>query len=144
MPDFLLELRSEEIPARMQAKACADLERLFKAELKDAGVDAPSLETHATPRRLALIARNLPSETAATSEERRGPRTDAPDKAIEGFLRGAGVTRDQLEAREEKKGSFYYAKIETPGRAMADILAEAIPAIVRNFPWPKSMRWGSG
>ncbi|MGB3723185.1 MAG: glycine--tRNA ligase subunit beta, partial [Pacificimonas sp.] len=144
MSDFLLELRSEEIPARMQAKACEDLARLFTDALTDAGVEPASIETHATPRRLALIARGLPAETPATSEERRGPRTDAPDKALEGFLRGAGVAKDELEAREEKKGSFWYAKIETPGRAMADILAEAIPAIVRNFPWPKSMRWGVG
>ncbi len=143
MSDFLLELRSEEIPARMQAKACDDLARLFTDALTEAGVTPQHVETHATPRRLALIARGLPAETPATSEERRGPRTDAPDKALEGFLRGAGLTKDQLEAREEKKGSFWYAKIETPGRAMADILAEAIPAIVRNFPWPKSMRWGA-
>ncbi|MBV7255999.1 glycine--tRNA ligase subunit beta [Pacificimonas sp. WHA3] len=143
MADFLLELRSEEIPARMQPKAAQDLERLFTAALKEAGVTADSIETHATPRRLALIARGLPAETAATSEERRGPRTDAPDKALEGFLRGAGLTRDQLEAREEKKGSFWYARLETPGRAMADIIAEAVPALIRAFPWPKSMRWGA-
>ncbi|MHB9880035.1 glycine--tRNA ligase subunit beta [Pacificimonas sp. ICDLI1SI03] len=143
MADFLLELRSEEIPARMQQKACADLERLFAAALADAGVEAASLTTHATPRRLALIARGLPAETAAVSEERRGPRTDAPDKALEGFLRSTGLTRDDLEAREEKKGSFWYARIETPGRDMATILAQAVPDIVRNFPWPKSMRWGA-
>ncbi|MBB5280649.1 glycine--tRNA ligase subunit beta [Pacificimonas flava] len=142
MSDFLLELLSEEIPARMQKKACADLERLFTEQLAAAGVRADTFETHATPRRLALIARGLPQRTEAAREERRGPRTDAPDKAVEGFLRGAGLSRDQLETREEKKGSFYYAVIETPGRAMADILAEAVPAIVRSFPWPKSMRWG--
>jgi|TARA_R100000501_G_scaffold4652_1_gene9959 glycyl-tRNA synthetase beta chain len=143
MADFLLELRSEEIPARMQQKACADLERLFAAALADAGVEAERLTTHATPRRLALIARGLPAETAAVSEERRGPRTDAPDKALDGFLRSTGLTRDDLEAREEKKGSFWYARIETPGRDMATILAQAVPDIVRNFPWPKSMRWGA-
>ena len=142
MSDFLLELLSEEIPARMQKKACADLERLFTEQLAAAGVRADTFETHATPRRLALIARGLPQRTEAAREERRGPRTDAPEKAVEGFLRGAGLSRDQLETREEKKGSFYYAVIETPGRDMADILAEAVPAIVRAFPWPKSMRWG--
>ncbi|MBZ6377237.1 glycine--tRNA ligase subunit beta [Pacificimonas flava] len=142
MSDFLLELRCEEIPARMQAKACDDLEKLFADQLASAGLKASAIETHATPRRLALIARGLPAETQAVSEERRGPREDAPDKAIEGFLRGAGLTRDQLEVREEKKGRFYFAVIETPGRKTADILAEAVPAIVRAFPWPKSMRWG--
>ena len=143
MTDFLLELRSEEIPARMQAKACADLEKLFAEQLAAHGVTASAIETHATPRRLALIARGLPQATEATREERRGPRTDAPDKALEGFLRSVGLTKDQLEAREEKKGSFYFAVVETPGRDMAGILAEAIPAIVRAFPWPKSMRWGA-
>jgi glycyl-tRNA synthetase beta chain len=126
----------------MQAKARADLEKLFTERLAEAGVKAASIETYATPRRLALIARGLPAETEAKREERRGPREDAPDKAVEGFLRGAGLSRDQLEVREEKKGRFYFAVIETPGRKTADILADAIPAIVRAFPWPKSMRWG--
>ena len=143
MTDFLLELLSEEIPARMQARAREDLERLFKAEIEAAGLRAAKIETFATPRRIALIAHGLPEETEAVSEDRRGPRADAPDQAIEGFLRGAGISRDQLEEREEKKGTFLYAVIETPGRATADVLAKAIPNIVRAFPWPKSMRWGA-
>ncbi len=136
--DFLLELRSEEIPARMQAKACDDLTRLFGAELAKAGLKASALETYATPRRLALIARGLPLETAAVSEEIKGPKTAAPPQALEGFLRKTGLTQDQLVDRD----GIYFAVIEKPGRATADVLAEAIPAIIRAFPWPKSMRWG--
>ncbi|WP_298016080.1 glycine--tRNA ligase subunit beta [uncultured Parasphingopyxis sp.] len=143
MTDFLLELLSEEIPARMQKKAREDLARLFSEQMDEAGLKAESISVWSTPRRLALIARGLPLETEAVSEERRGPRADAPDKAIEGFLRGAGLTRDQLEEREEKKGIFLYAVIDTPGRATKDVLGEAIPKIVRAFPWPKSMRWGA-
>jgi glycyl-tRNA synthetase beta chain len=142
MPDFLLELLSEEIPARMQARACADLERLFAERIGEAGLKAEAIETYSTPRRLALIARNLPAETEAVSEERRGPRADAPAQAIEGFLKSTGLTREQLEEKEDKKGRFLFATIERPGRPTASVLAEAIPTIVRAFPWPKSMRWG--
>ncbi|MCA1748832.1 MAG: glycine--tRNA ligase subunit beta, partial [Sphingomonadales bacterium] len=144
MSDFLLELLSEEIPARMQKQARQDLARLFEAELKEVGLAAEAIETYSTPRRLALIARGLPTETQAVSEERRGPRADAPDKAIEGFLRSTGLSRGDLKEREEKKGSFLYAVIDIPGRKTKALLAEAIPKIVRNFPWPKSMRWGEG
>jgi glycyl-tRNA synthetase beta chain len=136
--DFLLELLSEEIPARMQAKARGDLARLFADELAAAGLAAGAIETYATPRRLALIARGLPAETAAISEELKGPRTSAPPQALEGFLRKTGLTRDRLTERD----GVFFARIETPGRATASVLAEAIPAIVRAFPWPKSMRWG--
>jgi len=139
VPDLLLELLSEEIPARMQAKARADLARLLAERLAAAGLAASSTETHATPRRLALIARNLPLGTPATSEELKGPRTTAPPQALEGFLRKTGLTRDQLEDR----GGTWFAVIEKPGRATTDVLAEAIPAIIRAFPWPKSMRWGA-
>ena len=143
MTDFLLELRSEEIPARMQDKARDDLARLFAAELDKAGLRADAIVTFATPRRLALIARDLPLETEATREERKGPRADAPAQALEGFLRSTGLTRDQLEERDDGKGNkVLFAVTEKPGRATADVLAEAIPAIVRTFPWPKSMRWG--
>ncbi|NII56945.1 glycine--tRNA ligase subunit beta [Sphingomonas aerolata] len=138
MTDFLLELRSEEIPARMQAKARDDLARLFSAELAKAGIATSALVTYATPRRLALIARDLPIETAAVSEEVKGPKTSAPPQALEGFLRKTGLTREQLVDR----GGTFFAVTEKPGRATADVLAEAIPAIVRAFPWPKSMRWG--
>ncbi len=142
MPDFLLELRSEEIPARMQEKARDDLARLFTEQLAAAGLTA-TIETHATPRRLALIARDLPDDTAGASEERRGPRADAPAQALEGFLKSTGLARDQLEERTDKKGTFLYAVMYKPGRPTIDVLAEAIPAIVRAFPWPKSMRWGA-
>ncbi|MES2339414.1 MAG: glycine--tRNA ligase subunit beta [Pseudomonadota bacterium] len=138
MTDFLLELRSEEIPARMQAKAREDLARLFAAELAKAGLTATETVTYATPRRLALIAKGLPEATEAVSEELKGPRSSAPPQALEGFLRKTGLTQDQLVDRD----GIYYAVIEKPGRATVDVLAEAIPAIVRAFPWPKSMRWG--
>ncbi len=137
--DFLLELRSEEIPARMQDKAREDFARLFAAELARAGISAGAIATYATPRRLALIARDLPLETAAVTEEVKGPKTAAPPQALEGFLRKTGLTREQLTERD----GVFFAITEKPGRATADVLAEAIPAIVRAFPWPKSMRWGA-
>ncbi|MHA0328333.1 glycine--tRNA ligase subunit beta [Sphingomonas melonis] len=139
MTDFLLELRSEEIPARMQDKAREDLARLFAAELAKAGLAATETVTYATPRRLALIARGLPTETQAVSEEVKGPKANAPEQALAGFLRKTGLTRDQLTERD----GVLYAITEKPGRATAAVLAEAIPAIVRAFPWPKSMRWGA-
>ena len=143
MTDFLLELRSEEIPARMQDKARADLERLFVEQIAAAGLKAEGIVTYATPRRLALIAKGLPTATQAVSEELKGPPADAPDAAIDGFLRKAGLTRDALETREVKGRATLFAVIDKPGRATADVLAAAIPAIVRGFPWPKSMRWGA-
>ena len=143
MTDFLLELLSEEIPARMQAKARTDLEKLFADQLAAAGLKAESLQTFSTPRRLVLIARGLPETTEAVSEELKGPPADAPDAAVEGFLRKAGLTRDALETREVKGRATLFAVIDKPGRATADVLSDAIPAIVRAFPWPKSMRWGA-
>ncbi|MEI5686242.1 glycine--tRNA ligase subunit beta [Sphingomonas kyungheensis] len=139
MTDFLLELRSEEIPARMQDKARDDLSRLFAAELGKAGLAAGSLVTYATPRRLVLIARDLPAETQAVSEELKGPKASAPPQALEGFLRKTGLTREALTERD----GVLYAITERPGRATTDVLAQAIPAIIRGFPWPKSMRWGA-
>ncbi|MGU3392151.1 glycine--tRNA ligase subunit beta [Sphingomonas sp. M1A8_2b] len=138
MTDFLLELRSEEIPARMQSKARDDLAKLFTAELAKAGIVTSDIVTYATPRRLTLIARDLPLETAAVSEETKGPKTSAPPQALEGFLRKTGLTREQLI---DRNGTLF-AVTEKPGRATAAVLADAIPAIVRAFPWPKSMRWG--
>lgn len=143
MADFLLELRCEEIPARMQAGARAELEKLFRRELDAAGVSAGELTVWSTPRRLALIARGLPLATAAVSEEAKGPPEGAPDAAIDGFCKKNGVTRDQLELRDVKGRMTYFAVIEQPGRAMAEVLAAAIPAIIRDFAWPKSMRWGA-
>jgi len=138
MADFLLELLSEEIPARMQDKARADLARLFEEQLGEAGIKADAIETYATPRRLTLIARGLPAETEAASEELKGPRTSAPPQALEGFLRKTGLSQDRLEERD----GIWFATVETPGRATSEVLAEAIPAIARAFAWPKSMRWG--
>ncbi|MDP3905930.1 glycine--tRNA ligase subunit beta [Novosphingobium sp.] len=139
MSDFLLELRSEEIPARMQAGARADLEKLFRKAMADAGVTLGAVTVWSTPRRLALIARDLPSATAAVSEEVKGPRVGAPPQALEGFLRKTGLTEDQLVERD----GVLFAVSEKPGRATAEVLAEAIPALVRAFPWPKSQRWGA-
>ncbi len=142
MADFLLELRCEEIPARMQAGARADLEKLFRAQLSDAGVVCGSITVWSTPRRLALIARDLPEQTQAVSEETKGPPVGAPDQALDGFLRKVGLSKDQLEVRDLKGKDTYFAVVERPGRAVSDVLAEGIPAIIRAFPWPKSMRWG--
>jgi len=139
MTDFLLELRSEEIPARMQAGARADLEKLFRKELDGAGLKAGAVIVWSTPRRLALIARDLPDATEAVSEEVKGPRTSAPEQALEGFLRKTGLSKDQLTTRD----GVWFAVSEKPGRATREVLAEAIPAIVRAFPWPKSQRWGA-
>ncbi|MBA4305225.1 MAG: glycine--tRNA ligase subunit beta [Sphingopyxis sp.] len=139
MADFLLELLSEEIPARMQAKAKEDLARLFNEALTKAGLAAQSVETFATPRRLALIAKGLPLATEAVSEETKGPKVGAPPQAMEGFLRKTGLAQDQLVERD----GIYFAIVEKPGRNTADVLGEAIPAIIRAFPWPKSQRWGA-
>lgn len=137
--DFLLELRSEEIPARMQVKAKEDLARLFNDALAKAGLAAASVETFATPRRLALIATGLPMATEVVSEETKGPKLGAPPQAMEGFLRKSGLTQDQLIERD----GVYFTVVERAGRQTADVLAEAIPAIIRAFPWPKSQRWGA-
>ncbi len=139
MTDFLLELRSEEIPARMQGKAKEDLARLFTDALAKAGLAAESVETFATPRRLALIAKGLSLATEAVAEETKGPKVGAPPQAMEGFLRKTGLTQDQLVERD----GVYFAVVEKPGRNTADVLGEAIPAIIRAFPWPKSQRWGA-
>ena len=143
MSDFLLELRSEEIPARMQAGARAELEKLFRRELDAAGVEAGEITVWSTPRRLALIARGLPLATEAVSEELKGPPVGAPDQAVDGFCRKAGVDKGDLETRDVKGRATYFAVKNVPGRATSDLLAEAIPAIVRDFSWPKSMRWGT-
>ncbi|WP_375195451.1 glycine--tRNA ligase subunit beta [Sphingobium sp.] len=139
MTDFLLELRCEEIPARMQLKASEELARLFTEEVAKAGLKPESIDSFVTPRRLALIARGLPQETAAVSEEFKGPRTSAPAQALEGFLRKTGLTQDQLEDRD----GVWFAVVNKPGRATVEVLAESVPAVIRAFPWPKSMRWGA-
>jgi glycyl-tRNA synthetase beta chain len=136
--DFLLELLSEEIPARMQSKARNDLSRLFAERLAEAGLGHQGIVAYSTPRRLVLIARDLPAATEAVSEEVKGPKTSAPPQALEGFLRKTGLGRDQLEDRD----GTWFAAIDRPGRAATDVLAEAVAAVIRDFPWPKSMRWG--
>lgn len=137
--DFLLELLSEEIPARMQRQARADLARLFAEAVGDAGIAASEIVTYSTPRRLALIARGLPLETPAVCEEVKGPRSSAPPQALAGFLRKTGLARDQLIERD----GVLFATIDKPGRPTAEVLGEAVAAIIRDFPWPKSMRWGA-
>ena len=144
MPNLLIELFSEEIPARMQAKAADDLRRMVTDGLVEAGLTYAGAAAFHTPRRLALSIDGLSSESKAVREERKGPATTAPEKAIEGFLRSTGLTMDQLEVRDVKKGQAYFAVIEKPGRAAADIIAEVLEHAIRNFPWPKSMRWGAG
>ncbi|MGB4111733.1 MAG: glycine--tRNA ligase subunit beta, partial [Yoonia sp.] len=144
MSDLLIELFSEEIPARMQGKAAADLQKLVTDGLVEAGLTYKSAAAFSTPRRLALSVEDLTSESKAVREERKGPKVGAPEQAIEGFLRGAGVARDALEIRDDKKGQTYFAVIEKPGRLAADIIAEVLENAIRNFPWPKSMRWGTG
>ncbi|KAJ8138582.1 hypothetical protein OY671_008204, partial [Metschnikowia pulcherrima] len=139
MTEFLLESRCEEIPARMQAGARASSEKSFRDHLAAAGLSVGDLTIWTTPRRLASIARGSPAATEAVSEEVKGPRTSAPEQALEGFSRKTGSTKDQLTERD----GVWFAVSEKPGRATADVSAEAIPAIVRAFPWPKSQRWGA-
>jgi glycyl-tRNA synthetase beta chain len=146
MPQLLLELFCEEIPARMQAKAKSDLGEAIKKELSGAGLEFGAVETLGGPRRLTVIVNDLAEKSADVREERKGPKVGAPEKAVEGFMRGAGLTSiDQAEIKSDpKKGDFYVAVIETPGRAATDIIAEIVPSIIRGFHWPKSMRWGTG
>lgn len=144
MPDLLIELFSEEIPARMQRRAADDLKKRMTDGLVEAGLTYAGAHALSTPRRLTLAIDGLLAASPTTREERKGPKVGAPDKAIEGFLRGAGLTRDQLVERDTPKGAIYFASIEKPGRPAAEIIAEVLDATIRNFPWPKSMRWGTG
>ncbi|MDR9484578.1 MAG: glycine--tRNA ligase subunit beta [Sediminimonas sp.] len=144
MADLLIELFSEEIPARMQARAAQDLKARMTDALVEAGLTYAGAVAHHTPRRLVLSVQGLLDQSPTLREERKGPRVDAPEKAVEGFLRGAGIDRSQLQERDDKKGRVYFAVIEHPGRPAAEIVAETLENVVRNFPWPKSMRWGAG
>ncbi|MCE6951885.1 glycine--tRNA ligase subunit beta [Cereibacter sphaeroides] len=144
MPDLLIELFSEEIPARMQARAREDLKKLVTDGLVEAGLTYASAGAFSTPRRLVLTVQGLTAESPTLREERKGPKADAPAAAIEGFLRSTGLTRDQLEERADKKGAVLFAVVERPGRPAAEIVAEVLERTIRNFPWPKSMRWGAG
>jgi glycyl-tRNA synthetase beta chain len=144
MPDLLLELFSEEIPARMQAKAADDLRRMVTDKLVAEGLVYEGAKAFATPRRLVLTVQGIPARQSDLKEERRGPRVGGADAAIQGFLKATGLARieDAKIQRDPKKGDFYIALIEKPGRATLDVLADILPVIIRTFPWPKSMRWG--
>jgi len=145
MPDLLLELFSEEIPARMQRRAAEDLKKLVTDALVERGFLYEGAKALATPRRLALHVAGLPVKGQDVREERKGPRVGSPEAAIQGFLKGAGLSSiEQAKIESDpKKGEFYVALIEKPGRSTPDVLAEILPGIVKNFPWPKSMRWGA-
>src|ERR1700726_2583291 len=144
MPDLLFELFSEEIPARMQAKAAEDLRRMVTDRLVAEGLVYEGAKAFATPRRLTLTVHGIPARQSDLKEERKGPRVGGPEAAIAGFLKATGLASlDQAKIqRDPKKGDFYVALIEKPGRATLDVLADILPVIIRTFPWPKSMRWG--
>jgi glycyl-tRNA synthetase beta chain len=141
----LLELLSEEIPARMQSRASEDLKRLVVDGLKSRGLEAGEARSFSTPRRLTLVIENIPSASPAVSEEKKGPRVGAPEQAVQGFLKSAGLAsvKDATVVKDEKKGDYYVAKIERSGRAAPEIIAETVTDVAAKFPWPKSMRWGS-
>jgi glycyl-tRNA synthetase beta chain len=143
MPDLLLEFLSEEIPARMQARAADDLRKIVTDRLVEAGLAYEGSKAFATPRRLALSVHGVPARQPDLREERKGPKVGAPEKAIAGFLRAAGLSSiDQAKVQADKKGDFYVALIEKPGRPAIEVIADMLPEVVRGFPWPKSMRWG--
>src|SRR5882762_7755715 len=144
MPDLLFELFSEEIPARMQAKAADDLRRMVTDRLVAEGLVYEGAKAFATPRRLALTVHGIPARQSDLKDERRGPRVGGPEAAIQGFLKATGLASidEATIQRDPKKGDFYVALIEKPGRATLDVLADMLPVIIRTFPWPKSMRWG--
>ena len=144
MAELLLEILSEEIPARMQAGAADDLKRLVTAALKDAGLEFQSAEAYVTPRRLTLVVDGLPERQPDIREEKRGPQVGAPEKAVDGFLKSVGLTPDQCERREIKGKTYYFAVIEKQGRDTGEVLAEIIGETLGALPWPKSMRWGAG
>ncbi|MFZ0835916.1 MAG: glycine--tRNA ligase subunit beta [Xanthobacteraceae bacterium] len=144
MPDLLFELFSEEIPARMQARAADDLKKMVTDRLVDAGLVYEGARAFATPRRLTLFVQGIPAHQPDLREEKKGPRVGAPDAAIQGFLRSAGLASiNEAKVERDKRGDFYVALIEKPGRAAGDVLAEILPVVVRTFPWPKAMRWGA-
>jgi glycyl-tRNA synthetase beta chain len=143
MPDLLLELFSEEIPARMQARAAEDLKKAVTDRLVAAGLVYEGAKAFVTPRRLALAVQGVPVRQPDLREEKKGPRVGAPENAIAGFLKGAGLKSiSEAKVQPDKKGDFYVALIEKPGRAAIDVIAELLPEVIKSFPWPKSMRWG--
>jgi len=144
MPELLIELFSEEIPARMQHKAADDLRQMVTNALVEAGLTYEGAQAHGGARRIVLSVEGLDAKAADVNEERKGPRVDAPQAAIEGFLKSTGLSLGQLKVQDDKKGQFYLAVIRRPGRTATEIIAEVVPDTIRKFPWPKSMRWGSG
>lgn len=144
MPELLIELFSEEIPARMQAMARDTLRKMVTDGLVEAGLTYGHAQAFSTPRRLVLVLDGLSTESPTLREERKGPAVTAPEAAVQGFLRSTGLTLEQLEKRDDKKGQVYFAVIEKPGRAAPEIVAEVLEKTIRSFPWPKSMRWGNG
>jgi glycyl-tRNA synthetase beta chain len=145
MPDLLLEFLSEEIPARMQARAAEDLRKMVTDRLVAAGLPYEGAKAFVTPRRLALSVHGVPARQPDIKEEKKGPRVGAPENAIAGFLKAAGLKSiDKAKVQPDKKGDFYLAMIEKAGKPAIDVIAEIIPEVVRTFPWPKSMRWGAG
>ena len=144
MADLLIELFSEEIPAGLQAPAAENLKKLLTHGMVEAGLTYANASAFHTARRLTLVVEGLLDASPTVQEERKGPKVGAPEQAISGFLRGAGLSMDDLEVRDDKKGQVYFAKITKPGRPAAEIVAEVLEATIRTFPWPKSMRWGSG
>jgi glycyl-tRNA synthetase beta chain len=144
MPDLLIELLSEEIPARMQPRAAEDLRKLVTDKLVAAGLVYEGAKAFATPRRLALAVQGVPARQPDVKEERKGPRVGSPDGAIRGFLKAAGLSSiDEAKVQPDKKGDFYVAVIEKKGRAAIEVIGEIVPEVVKTFPWPKSMRWGA-
>src|ERR1017187_9193618 len=144
MPDLLLEFLSEEIPARMQARAADDLKKMVTDRLVAAGLVYEGAKAFATPRRLALSVHGVPARQPDIKEEKKGPRVGAPEQAIAGFLKAAGLMSiDQAKVQPDKKGDFYVAVIEKTGKLAIDVIAEFMPQVIRSFPWPKSMRWGA-
>ena len=144
MPDLLIELFSEEIPARLQAQAADSLKKLVTAGMVNAGLTYTNAAAFHTPRRLTLAVAGLSEASPTVQEERKGPKVGAPEQAIQGFLRGSGLKMEDLEIRDDKKGQAFFATIIRPSRLATEIIAEVLEATIRNFPWPKSMRWGNG
>ena len=146
MSELLLELFSEEIPARLQGKAAEDLQRLVVAGLNARGLETGVAQAFATPRRLALVIRHIPEQSPAISEEKKGPRVGAPEGAVQGFLKSAGLSAIEhaVIVKDAKKGDYYVARVEKAGRAAPSIIAETLTDVIAKFPWPKTMRWGAG
>src|SRR5215475_10714414 len=145
MPDLLLELLSEEVPARMQARAAKDLQKMVTDRLVAAGLVYEGARAFVTPRRLALSVHGVPARSPDIKDERKGPKVGAPEQAIAGFVKAAGLKSiSDAKVQQDKKGDFYVAVVEKAGKAAIEVIADIVPKVAKGFPWPKSMRWGSG